>query len=115
MRIIAAFLVMGLLGFIAFVLAVVSALIQLLPFIAVALIVALLIRIGRKRPAHRGKAVSRAPAPRAPIAPRPGQPQRAVNGGGWVLVPMWIPGTPQSPAHPRVLDAEVIDQDGRHV
>jgi hypothetical protein len=109
MRILAAFLCMSLIGVVATVLAVISALLQMLPvlLIAAAVFGVLWWRRRAATPARddataRPPAVLMSPAPRArPIRAQP---------TGWVLMPVWVP-TPDAPERHHYIDAEIISED----
>jgi len=109
MRIFAAFLCMSLIGVVATVLAVISALIQMLP---VLLIVAAVFGVFRwcRRAANpaRVDANSRPPAVLTSPAPRPRPP--VAQPTGWVLMPMWMP-APDAPERHHYIDAQIIRED----
>jgi hypothetical protein len=114
MQILIAFVVMGLIGAVAVVLAATAALIRVAP-----LLIAVVVMVGavrcweRRRLARRGP---RAPAPpRPPAVPAPAPPAARFlsRPSGWVLVPVWI--DPAGRAHRRpVIDAEVISVEEHH-
>jgi hypothetical protein len=113
MRILAAFICMSLIGVVATVLAVISALIQMLPVILAVLAVFGALRWWTRRAAGRaGVDVNAGPpaviVPPAvqpcPIAPRP---------AGWVLMPVWMPASDHAERH-RYIDAEIIGEDNHH-
>lgn len=116
MRIIFAFIVMGAIGFVAVVLEAISVLIQMLPFIVAALVIAGLIRAVQRQRARGQTAVGRAVAPaRAPQAvSAPARRSPAGASGGWVLMPVWVPGAPGPRPSPDYIDGEVISWDGEH-
>jgi len=93
------------------VLAVVQLMIAVLPYLAVALVVLLVLRSRRRRDVR-----PQAAAPRGAQAAVRAAGQRAYRVGapapapeGWMLVPLWV-----APAQPRppVIDGEVIDDHG---
>jgi hypothetical protein len=103
---------MSLIGLVATVLAVISALIQMLPVILIAAAVFGVVWWRRRstNPASvHGNAVPpavfRAPAAQArAIAPHP---------AGWVLMPVWVP-TSEVHERRRYIDAEIIGEDNHH-
>jgi hypothetical protein len=118
MRIIFAFMVMGAIGFVAAVLAAISVLIQMLPFIAAVLVIAGLIRAAQR---HRARsettvlpAAARPHPPQAVSAPAQARPAQAGSPGGWVLMPVWVPDAPASAPRRDYIDGEVISTDGEH-
>jgi hypothetical protein len=108
MRVLAGFLVMSMIVTVLVLAALVQLAIALLPYLAVALIVVLVLRWWRRdtstppaaAPAERTYPVRAAPQPRY----RVGAPAAAPEG--WVMVPVWV--APRQP-DPSVIDAEVID------
>jgi hypothetical protein len=114
MRVVMGFLLMSLIVTVLVLTALAQLIITLAPFLAVALLVLLVLRLLR----HRNPAVSAAPVDRAYGARarvraagkreyRVGAPAAAPEG--WVLVPVWVaPARPE----PTVIDAEVINEDG---
>ncbi len=113
MRIIFAFMVMGAIGFVAAVLAAISVLVQMLPFIVGALVIAGVIRAAQRHRARSQTTVlptaGRPRPPQAVSAPAPARP-----AGGWVLMPVWVPGAPASAPTQDYIDGEVISTDGEH-
>jgi hypothetical protein len=109
MRILAAFVCMSLIGVVATVLAVISALIQMLPALLIAAAVFGVFR-WRRRAANPAcvDANSRPPAVLRSLAPRP-RPAVA-QPTGWVLMPVWI-AAPDAPERHHYIDAEVIRED----
>jgi hypothetical protein len=112
MRILAAFICMSLIGIVATVLAIISALIQMLPVILVLAAVFAVVR-WRRRAAGRANihvnagppAALTSPAARPrPIAPRP---------AGWVLMPVWAP-TSDAPDRHHYIDAEIVSEANPH-
>src|SRR5438270_12682306 len=100
MRIFIAFLVMGTLALAVALIAVAEALVAALPYIAVALVVVLLLRLLDRR--------DRAPRrpPQVPVAtPRPGPAPSA----GWVLVPVQM--VPIEAPRPPVIDIDVLGEN----
>ena len=118
MRIIFAFMVMGAIGFVAAVLAAISVLIQMLPFIVAALVIAGVIRAAQRHRARSQTTVlptaGRPRPPQAVSAPAPARPSAAGTAGGWVLMPVWVPGAPASAPTRDYIDGEVISTDGEH-
>jgi len=112
MRILVAFMCMSMIAFVATVLAVVSALIQMLPVILIG--AAVLVVLWCRRRAAPAASNRSGPATPAVIAARPAEP-RPLNErpAGWMLVPMWTP-----PAnvheHHHYIDAEIISEDDHH-
>src|ERR1700677_3033989 len=100
MQILIAFVVMGLIGAVAVVLAATAALIRVAP-----LLIAVVVMVGAVRCWERRRLAVPAPAPpAAPFLSRP---------SGWVFVPVWI--DPAGRAHRRpVIDAEVISVEEHH-
>jgi hypothetical protein len=114
MRVLAGFLVMGMIVMVLALAALVQLAIALLPYLAVALLVVLVLRWRRREgptppapqmrtyPVRQGR-VRAAERPRY----RVGAPAAAPEG--WVMVPVWV--APRQP-DPGVIDAEVItDRD----
>ena len=110
MRILAAFLCMSLIGVVATVLAIVSALIQMLPVILVLLAVFGGLRWWTRRAAGRTgvEVPARPPAVLTSPAARP----RPIGAQptGWVLMPVWTP-TPDAAARHHYIDAEIISEE----
>jgi hypothetical protein len=113
MRILFAFLVMGMVATFVVVLVAVQTLISLLPLLIAALLVVGAVRFWEK---GRGVPVPAPPAPsRQPARTRPAAQARAIppQPVAWLMVPVWpdwtIPGPTQQPP-PVVVDAEVIDE-----
>lgn len=106
MRVVMAILFMGLLTFVAVMLMIAQAVIQLLPLIVVALLAWAAVRIARGR-----RAMPAAP-PAPPARPVAARPVATAPVGGWVMVPVWM--GPKA-AQPTVIDGEVIEQDARRV
>jgi len=113
MRILAAFICMSLIGVVATVLAMISALIQMLPVILAVLAVFCALRWWTRRAAGRAGVDVNAgpPAVRVPpaVQPRPIAPRPA----GWVLMPVWMPASDHAERH-RYIDAEIIGEDNHH-
>ena len=112
MRVLAGLFVMSTIVTMLAVAALVQLAIALLPYLAVALIVVLVLRSRRRRdsvaasaaaPPMRTHPVRAVPRPRCRI----GAPAAAPEG--WTMVPVWV--APTRP-DPRVIDAEVIDDRG---
>ncbi|AGB26963.1 hypothetical protein Mycsm_06859 (plasmid) [Mycobacterium sp. JS623] len=93
MRIFFAFLVMGMIAFAVALIAVAEALVAALPYLAVALVVVLLLRLLDRR--------STPPAPVRPAAAPP---------AGWVLVPVQM--VPIEASRPAVIDIDVLGENG---
>jgi hypothetical protein len=112
MKVLLSFLVMGVIALFAVVLVVVQTLIKLLPLLVAALLVVVAVRVWERR--RRGPGVV---PPVAPLALRPAanptQPLRPAPVGGWVLVPVWMDRAGRPQPHRPVIDAEVINEDGR--
>lgn len=112
MRILVAFFCMSLIGLVATVLAVVSALMQMLPVVLVA--VAVLAVLWWRRRAAAAANIGHKPAAPAVIAARPVQPRPLDHRPvGWVLMPVWTP--PASvPERHHYIDAEILSEDHQH-
>ena len=102
MRILSAFLCMGMICAVAVVVVAVQAVIRLLPLIIAAVLVLGAVRWWQQR---------RAPAMPELVPPAQAIPQHPV---GWVMVPVWRAPGGQPQAHP-VIDGEVISEDGDHL
>jgi hypothetical protein len=111
MRILAAFICMSLIGVVATVLAVISALIQMLPVILIVVAVFGVIRWRRRGAGRASVHVNAGPAVLTPPAaqPRPFAPRPA----GWVLMPVWMPASGVPERH-HYIDAEIISEDNQH-
>jgi hypothetical protein len=113
MRILAAFICMSLIGIVATVLAIISALIQMLPVILVLAAVFVALRWWTRRAAGRANGQVNAGPPAAitsPAArPRPISPHPA----GWVLMPVWAPTSDATERH-HYIDAEIVSEDHQH-
>ena len=110
MRILAAFLCMSLIGVVAIVLAIISAVIQMLPVILVLLAIFGGLWWWTRRAAGRAGVDVNAD-PTAVIAPPAVQPRpKAPRPAGWVLMPVWRP-APEAPERHRYIDAEVLGED----
>jgi hypothetical protein len=112
MRILVAFICMSLIGIVATALAIISALIQMLPVLLILAAVFAVVR-WRRSPARQASihvyasppAAITSPAARTrPISPRP---------AGWVLVPVWAP-TSDAPERQHYIDAEIVSEDHQH-
>jgi hypothetical protein len=117
MRVLAGLLVMSMIVMVLALAALVQLAMALLPYLAVALIVVLVLRSRRRRDTHPPAAAAPPqrtyPGPQACVRAaqqpryRVGAPAPAPEG--WVMVPVWV--APRQP-DPRVIDAEVItDRD----
>jgi hypothetical protein len=115
MRVVVGFFVMSMIVTVLVLAAVAQLAIALAPYLAVALIVVLVLRWRRRPTAAMSTA---APLERAYVAQarvRPTPPTRYRVGApaaapeGWVMVPVWV--APPRP-DPRVIDADVITDDG---
>jgi len=106
MRVLAGFLVMGMIVVVLAVAALVQLAIALLPYLVVALVVVLVLRWRRRdtppaaAPLTRTYTVRAAPQPRYRVGAPAAAPQ------GWVMVPVWVAPTRPDPG---VIDAQVID------
>lgn len=113
MQILIAFVVMGLIGLVAVVLAAGAALIKFMPLLVVVLVVIGAVRFWERRgdnPVAPPPAPPRPPAISRPAPPAPLIPPRPT---GWVMVPVWMDPSGRPHRHP-VIDAEVISEDQHH-
>jgi hypothetical protein len=102
-----AFFVMGMIVTVLAVVALAQLAIALLPYLAAALVVLLILRFRRSEPRA-------AAPPHAVLTYRDPQPRYRVGAPaaapeGWVMVPVWV--APRRP-DPTMIDAEVITGDG---
>ena len=114
MQILIAFVVMGLIGVFAVVLAASAALIQCLPLVIVVLAVVGAVRWWERRSHPRNPPLPSTP-PRVPAVSRPEPPPRPAlpRPDGWVVVPVWLDRSGGVRRRP-VIDAEVISVDEDH-
>jgi hypothetical protein len=112
MRILVAFICMSLIGVVATVLAIISALIQMLPVLVILAAVFAAVRWRRRavRPAN-GQVTAGPPAAIASPAARPRP--IAQRPAGWVLMPVWAP-TSEAPERHHYIDAEIVSEDHQH-
>jgi membrane protein implicated in regulation of membrane protease activity len=110
MKLFAGFLVMSMIAAVLAVAALAQLVIALLPYLAVALIVALVLRRRRRNATPPAAAVPLRTYPvRAVTPPRYTVGAPAAAPEGWVMVPVWV--APNRP-DPKVIDAEMITDDG---
>lgn len=113
MQILIAFVVMGLIGLVAVVLAAAAALIKFAPLLVGVLVVIGAVRWWERR-GHSPVAPPPAPAhPQTLPRPAPPAPPMPPRPTGWVMVPVWMDPSGRPHRHP-VIDAEVISEDQHH-
>ncbi|MBE1552265.1 membrane protein implicated in regulation of membrane protease activity [Mycobacterium sp. OAS707] len=95
MRIVFAFLVMGTIAFAVALIAVAEALVAALPYLAVALVAVLVLRLLERN--------RRTP-------PTPVRPEALAPPPGWILVPVQM--VPIEAPRPPVIDIDVLDENG---
>ena len=116
MRILLAIFCMFTVGFVVVAAMAIQLLVTLLPYLILAAIIWAIVRLLHRRSQRKAPAAApTSPAVLPASHPRQGAAhpvtRRAVSQGGWVMVPMWFEPTPHR-VH-EVIDAEVIDEDGR--
>ena len=110
MRILTALLSTSLIGVVALVLAVISALIQLLPVLVIVAAVFGVLR-WRRRTADPARVDAKSRTPAVLTSPAPRLRPIVAQATGWVLMPVWIP--PDGHERRHYIDAEIIRGD-RH-